>query len=148
MSAAMADNQQKMLAAQREMALKQRETQLAMELARAKDRFHFYCGFYASIWVFGSLGAMKFKNPAPLVGPLIPTTWAFAFQYDLVYGDKLVRINAEAERMLRDDSKETGWRKLAPPPSSALLEYPGQYEDLFTASHALRAAQLAASAKA
>ena len=145
MSSAMENNSKKMMANQREMALRQRETQLAVELARAKDRFHFYCGFYCTVVFFGSLAAMKLRNPAPLVGPMIPTTWALAYQYDMVYGNKLERITQEAERMLSDGSAETGWRKLTPPPSSLLLESPGQYEDLFAAAHALRASQVAAA---
>ena len=118
----MAENQAKMMEMQRQMALKQRETQLATEFAKAKDRFAFYTGFYCTLLCAGMAGSLKMRNPAIFFGPAIPTTWAMAYQYDFVYGNKLERIMAETNRLLIEEPE-----RFAPPSSSLMLPNPDYY---------------------
>lgn len=119
----MDDNRVEMMVAQRMIALKQRETMMAFELARAKDRFQFYLGFYFTVLCVATAGALRLRNPAPVLAAGTPTTWALLFQYDLVYGNKLTRVSEEADRLLREESG-----RFALPPSSLLLDSPEEYD--------------------
>jgi hypothetical protein len=48
------------------------------------------------------VGALRRKNPA-LLGPLLPLSFVFAYQWDLAYGTKMVRIRKEAEKILASE---------------------------------------------
>ena len=125
MAKGMDDNRIKMMESQKLMMIRQRETMMAVEIAKAKDRFGFYCGFYGTVVTFGTLAALKLRNPAPLIGPLIPTTWALAFQYDMIYGNKMERILAEADRLLMDQPE-----LFRLPKASLMLDDPNDYQNL------------------
>jgi hypothetical protein len=137
MKSNMEQNSVRMVEFQRAMALKQRETQMALELARAKDRFHFFCGLYSTVFCAGLTAAFHLRNPAPLIGPLIPLTWAFAFQYDLVYGNKLERIMAETNRLLIEEPE-----RFAVPKTSLILQNPEDYETIIMEERRARNAAL------
>ena len=97
--ASMAKNQRDM---QIEMAMKQRQAQLAMQQAIGKERFKYYSALYGLAWIGLPLGAMKKKNPATLI-PLFPMTFAWLFQYDMFYGTLLVRASREAARTIKEE---------------------------------------------
>ena len=123
MRATMEENQAKMMEMQRSMALKQRETQMALEIAKAKDRFQFYTGFYVTVMSVAFVGGIVRHNPLPFVAIGIPTTWAWYFQYDLLHGNKMDRIMAETNRLLLEEP-----HRFAPPKASLLLSDPEYYE--------------------
>lgn len=51
------------------------------------------------------VGAIAKRNPA-FVGPLIPITVAYAFQYDMLYGDMFERAQKTADDLLQQDAKK------------------------------------------
>jgi hypothetical protein len=51
------------------------------------------------------LSAIKKKNPA-FIGPLIPLTAAYAFQYDMLYSDMFERAQKTADDLLANDAQK------------------------------------------
>ncbi|CAD8050541.1 unnamed protein product [Paramecium primaurelia] len=96
--------QKEMQKKQLEFMLKQRQTQLAIQFASGKEFFHWYASFYSLIFPFCIIGAIKKKNPLPVV-VLIPLGFVCAYQYDMFYGDKMNRIKLEAERLIEQESQ-------------------------------------------
>ncbi|XP_060081024.1 plasminogen receptor (KT)-like [Ylistrum balloti] len=76
-----------------------RERMMAAQVARARDMFHFFAVFYGFACVGGIAGFMKKRNPG-VIAPLLPLTFVFMYQGDMAYGDKLVRIREEADRIM------------------------------------------------
>lgn len=102
-------NQEFMLTSQRaqlerQMAMQNslREQQMAIQLARGRDLFHWWAAFFA-VAATGSLaGFRKTKKPVTLV-PLLPLTFIVGYLGDMAYGSKLERIKAEAGRILESE---------------------------------------------
>ena len=68
----------------------------------AKERFKYYCVLVGLAFLGLPLGALKRKNPA-MIFPLFPMSIGFAYQYDMLYGNMLVRCQKEAARMLDEE---------------------------------------------
>eukprot|EP00041_Stephanoeca_diplocostata_P008764 m.130167 g.130167 ORF g.130167 m.130167 type:complete len:138 (+) comp17465_c0_seq1:167-580(+) len=103
MSQAIGDSvSSKMEATQRTMMIRQielnaaqiRERQMAMQIAKAKDQLYFFGAFYTL-----AVPACIIRK---FVAPILPLTFALAYQADFVYGNKMERIRADAEAILED----------------------------------------------
>lgn len=95
----MLKTQQLQMERQIQMQDQMRERMMSVQLARSRDLFHFFATFF-SIACLGSLmGFTKSRKPAVLV-PLLPLTFIFLYQGDMAYGDKMVRIREEADRIM------------------------------------------------
>eukprot|EP01135_Chromosphaera_perkinsii_P012011 Nk52_evm19s2568 gene=Nk52_evmTU19s2568 len=117
-------NREEMLEMQRQMILKQRETQMAIELARAKDHLEWTKYFSYSVLIFCATAFAKTKR-VMILTPLLPLSFANAYQYDLVYGDKLDRVRRDAEMFIREQPE----RFLLPDNSKLISRQ--EYLDLF-----------------
>lgn len=79
-----------------------RERQMAMQIARGRDLFIWWGSFY-SVAVTGCvIGFLKKKSPAPLV-PLVPLSFIVGYMYDMAYGSKMGRMQAEADRIMDEE---------------------------------------------
>ena len=58
-----------------------------------------FLGIYVCILPFAM---HKTHNPA-LVGPLVPFSILWAFNYDLYYGNMQIRVQKEASRLIREE---------------------------------------------
>ncbi|XP_033738080.1 LOW QUALITY PROTEIN: plasminogen receptor (KT)-like [Pecten maximus] len=76
-----------------------RERMMAAQISRARDMFHFFAVFYGFACIGGIAGFMKMKKPGA-IAPLLPLTFVFMYQGDMAYGDKMVRIREEADRIM------------------------------------------------
>eukprot|EP01084_Bolivina_argentea_P114745 204233_1 len=117
----MAENQKSMMDAQLQMAMKRREMMMAVNMSRARDIFRFYSSFTATVFCLGLVGAIKLKNPGPLL-PSIPLGWICAFQYDLAYGNKLQRVRNEAGQILDEKWRLGNENPFNPPENNLLIE--------------------------
>jgi hypothetical protein len=95
----MQKNTETMIKKQSELMLKQRQLMLAHQFAMGKDRFMFYKYFYYTASLGLLANAFKTKNPHVL-GPLVPLSFVFAYQWDFYHGNKLLRVRKEAENLL------------------------------------------------
>jgi hypothetical protein len=102
MQESMRKTQEEMMTKQRDMMLKQRQLQLAHQFSLGKDRFLFYSAFLGLASIGCILGFKKSKNPSALA-PLLPFSFAWIYQYDMYYGNKMQRVKKEAERMIREE---------------------------------------------
>ena len=75
---------------QKELILKQRQAQLATQIALSRERLKYFQWFCMTVFPLLIIGAIKKKNPQ-LIGPMFPMSFAYAFQYDMFYGDMLER---------------------------------------------------------
>ena len=116
----MAQNQKAM---QIEMAMKQRQAQLAMQQALAKERFIYFSVLYGLACFALPIGAVKSKNPK-LVIPLVPLTLNFLFQYDMIYGSMMLRARREAARIIREEPE-----RLFLPDGTGIVEQ-AQYNEI------------------
>ena len=83
----MADSQKSM---QIEMAMKQRQAQMAMQIAINKERFKYISGFVGILYLVLPVAAFKTRN-VQLIFPLAPFSLLWAFNFDMLYGTLLVR---------------------------------------------------------
>jgi hypothetical protein len=101
MQKAMQKNTETMMKKQGELMMKQRQLMMAHQFAMGKDRFMFYKYFYYTA-CFGMLAnAFRTRNPH-VMAPLIPLSFAFAYQWDFYHGNKLQRIRLDAEQLLEN----------------------------------------------
>ena len=74
--------QQEMMANQKsmqiEMAMKSRQSQMAMQTAIGKERFKYFSGFVGLLYCLMPLAAFKNKNPA-FAAPMVPLGIAWCF---------------------------------------------------------------------
>ena len=102
-AAAMSENMKKNMEAQmgfqKELILKQRQAQMAMQIAMARERLTYYSYFYGLAVPLLIVGAIKNKNPS-LIGPVIPLTVAWLCQYDMAYGDMMDRARDTADNLI------------------------------------------------
>ena len=86
----MEKQQTAMRAMQIEMAMKQRQAMMAMQNAIARERLKYYSVFAGTICSVLPIVAFKTHNPK-LLGPLLPISLSWAYQYDMAYGTLIVR---------------------------------------------------------
>ena len=87
------------MAFQKQMVLKQRQTQMAMQIAMGRERFKYYSWFYYTLVPICFFGAVAKKN-AQLLIPIIPLSYSYAYQYDMVYGNMFERAQIEADTLI------------------------------------------------
>ncbi|KAI9021864.1 hypothetical protein DFJ74DRAFT_103038 [Hyaloraphidium curvatum] len=104
MGETMEKNQVKMMEQQRAMMLKQREVQMATQLAMARDNFKWFAAFYGIAGV-GLLNGFRHTKKPAFIAPLVPLTFALAFQWDLARGAKFERVRAEADSILEKEAQ-------------------------------------------
>ena len=73
-----------------------------MQIALSRERFTYYCYFYATVFPLLFVNAIRNKNPA-YIGPLIPLTFILGFQYDMCYGNMMERARATADSLITED---------------------------------------------
>ena len=73
-----------------ELTIKQRQCNLAAQIAMGKERFKYYNFVFSLALVLLPIAAMQTHNPRYLI-PLVPLTTGFCFQYDLYYGTMVLR---------------------------------------------------------
>ena len=67
-----------MRANQIEMAMKQRQAQIAMGQAMGREQFHYYSILVGLVYFFLPLGAIKTHNPK-MLAPLLPLGFMWTF---------------------------------------------------------------------
>ena len=73
-----------------------------MQIALARERFTYYCYFYATVSPLLLLNAFRNKNPV-YIGPLIPLTFILGFQYDMCYGKMMERARETADSLITEN---------------------------------------------
>lgn len=63
---------------------------MAVQISIGRERFKYYSGFYFTTMFICTAGFIKTKKPQ-ILAPLVPLSFAWAFQYDLYYGDMMER---------------------------------------------------------
>lgn len=71
----------------------------ALKIAHARELFFWIAAFYVSSSAALLTGYRKTKRPL-FLAPILPMTFILAYQGDLAYGSKLVRIKGEAENIM------------------------------------------------
>ena len=119
-AASMEEMQTKMMVNQRamqiEMAMKQRQAGIAMQQAVGKERFKYYSAFVGLAYFFVPIAVLKTHKPAMLV-PLAPLTIGWLFQYDMFYGNLMLRAQREAARSIREEPE-----RYFLPPGTGIVE--------------------------
>ena len=87
---------------QKKTQLQIRQTQLAVQFAAGKERFHWYSCFYG-LAVIGLPAIAAKSGNHRVLGALVPITFIWAYQYDMFYGDKQYRILKEAARLIKEE---------------------------------------------
>ncbi|GFQ86554.1 plasminogen receptor [Trichonephila clavata] len=77
-----------------------RERKLALKIAKYREFFYWIGTFYVLAAGTTLFAFQRTKKPAVLTA-LLPLTFVFLYQGDLAYGNKLQRINSEAENILQ-----------------------------------------------
>eukprot|EP00470_Lotharella_oceanica_P002142 CAMPEP_0170170126 /NCGR_PEP_ID=MMETSP0040_2-20121228/3081_1 /TAXON_ID=641309 /ORGANISM="Lotharella oceanica, Strain CCMP622" /LENGTH=165 /DNA_ID=CAMNT_0010409303 /DNA_START=20 /DNA_END=517 /DNA_ORIENTATION=- len=97
-------------------AMLQREIQMSINIARARDSLQWYGGLYATFITGVSLAKISGK-PVPAIAavPAVIGGFMLTNMYDMAYGTKLQRIVKEAEYMIENE------RGRFPPPKQAMF---------------------------
>jgi hypothetical protein len=95
----MKKNMEEQMKFQKELILKQRQMQMATQIAMGRERFWYYSNFTYVLTFCLVIGAIKEKNPR-LLAPLLPIAFGYAFQYDMLYGDMMERAIAHSDTLL------------------------------------------------
>lgn len=70
-------------------------------MALGRERFWYYKNFvYLS--AFGLTAAAIHKKDPRVIFPLVPLLFAYAFQYDMLYGNMLERAQKDADKLIVD----------------------------------------------
>ena len=101
----MKNNSEKMFSFQKEIAFKQRQLQMASQFAIGKDRFMFFQYFFAVFVPFLLIAKHKTGNKA-FIGPIIPLSFLYAYQWDMYYGNKMKRIREESGRLIKEEPEK------------------------------------------
>ena len=120
MKKSMADNQQSMMNAQMEMAMRRREVQMAVNIAWSRDLLLYIGSFTGTLALVGTALMVKKGNPAGLI-PVFPLSFVCAYQYDMGYGTKMNRIQAEAGRILDEEWRKGDNNRFLLPPNNVLM---------------------------
>jgi len=110
MQESMAKQQEQMVLQQRimlerniQMQNYMREQMMAMQLAKSRDVFVWFSSFYGITAVGLTVGFIKTRKPG-FIAPLIPLSFVEAYQYDMAVGNKMERLQAEANRILAHET--------------------------------------------
>jgi hypothetical protein len=72
---------------------------MAMQIAMGRERFRYFQYFYGTA-IVGLISLTIFKkNPATLA-PLVPLSFAYAYQYDMFYGDMFEKAQIVADDLI------------------------------------------------
>jgi len=103
---AMAEQQAKaqraMIERQLQMQLEMRERMMASQIAGSRDLVHWLVGVLVIGAPILAIAASRTGNRA-LLAPLFPLSIISAYNYDLAYGTKTIRIIAEAEYIMANE---------------------------------------------
>jgi len=120
---AMEGNNARMTDFQKSFACLNRQLNMADNFSRGKDRFLFF-SLFAGIGIPASLAAFYHtKNPARLI-PVFILGFSWSYQYDMFYGNKMVRVRKEVERLLKEEPEKFY------PPENNLIWTKYQYTNL------------------
>merc|ERR1712046_27832 len=99
----------------KKMAQKQREMQMSIEIARARDALQWYSGLYSAFVGTGTL-AFLVGRPFPSFAavPLVLGGFSLANMYDAAYGSKMARVVKEAENIMVEERSRFVPPKQAP----------------------------------
>ncbi|XP_023235301.1 plasminogen receptor (KT)-like [Centruroides sculpturatus] len=81
-----------------------RERMAAMQIARSRELLYWLGSFYVLATIGLIVGYRKTKRTRTLI-PIFPLTYIVAYQADLAYGNKLIRIQGEAENILQFENE-------------------------------------------
>ena len=109
----------------------QRQTQVAMQVAFARDQFAWGSALYALVLLGAGAAAARGKFHPATAAPVVLGGFALAYVGDMAYGNKLIRVRQEAEHIVQSE------RTLLVPPKhhparknwtkeAALLDAPGR----------------------
>jgi len=84
---------------QKELIVKQRQLQLATQIALGRERLWYY-QYFVILATIGLTAAAFKKKDIRVVFPLVPLAFAYVFQYDLLYGNMMERAQSEADKLL------------------------------------------------
>jgi hypothetical protein len=77
-----------------------RQTQLAVQLAMARDQLQWGLGLYALVGTGALVAAVKNRSlPHLLAPPLLIGGFVLSYMYDMAYGSKMLRVRNEAEHI-------------------------------------------------
>lgn len=113
----MKKNTEEMMNKQKEMQLQIREIQMATQFALGKDRFHFFSVFYFTVITGGIIKYLKTGSPTLLI-PVVPLSFAWAYQFDLYYLNKMERVRKDAGNILKNN-----FEMFIPPENNKLISY-------------------------
>lgn len=133
MAEGMKKNQIDMMENQKKMMLKQREMQMAMQVARARDMLMWQGAFYGTLAFAATAGFAKTRNPLGFAA-LVPLTFVLGYQYDMVYLNKMQRLRSYADQLIRAEN-ERGLDNRFLPPDSNLLVSPEEYDAWIVVPH-------------
>lgn len=106
----------------------QREIQMSVNIAQARDTLMWFGGLYSFYLISLSLAILTRRNIPKVVGiPGILGGFGLLNMYDLAYGSKLTRVVKEAEYIMDNER----WR-LIPPENSPFHK---MYEDEINSDH-------------
>jgi hypothetical protein len=88
MNANMKKNMEAQMQFQKEIILKQRQLMMATQLALGRERFWYYQSFVV-LAAIGLTSLAVVKKDIRVILPLFPLGFAYAFQYDLFYGNMM-----------------------------------------------------------
>eukprot|EP00490_Sorites_sp_Unknown_P024653 CAMPEP_0114661302 /NCGR_PEP_ID=MMETSP0191-20121206/22173_1 /TAXON_ID=126664 /ORGANISM="Sorites sp." /LENGTH=153 /DNA_ID=CAMNT_0001893311 /DNA_START=84 /DNA_END=545 /DNA_ORIENTATION=+ len=126
MKQTMKENGDMMVENQKKVAMQRREMMMATNIAFARDQFKFLSAFTGTVGTLGIIAFAKKRNPAGLI-PLLPLSFLLAYQYDMCYGNKMLRVRDEANKILASEWKK-GDDNMFIPPSNNLLITREQYD--------------------
>merc|ERR1719270_1100193 len=97
-----------MIRTQQEMALRQREAMMAMQVAAMRESFWWLAAATSGVAVLGTAVALKTHKPFGLI-PLYPLGFYTAYVYDMAYGfpgcrPKALRIREMADQLLLEEA--------------------------------------------
>merc|ERR1719397_546875 len=115
----------KMIRTQQEMAMKQREMMMAVQVARARESFWWLFSATCGIAVVGTIGLIKTRKPFGLF-PLYPLTFYNAWLYDMAYGfpntrPKALRIRDMAEQIIIEENSKGDDNRFLLPANNLLI---------------------------
>lgn len=84
-----------------------RERMAAMQIARSRELLYWLGSFYVIATVGMIISYRRTKRTGTLI-PIFPLTYIVAYQADLAYGSKLIRIQGEAENILQFENELVG----------------------------------------
>ena len=72
---------------------------MATQVAMGRERFWYFSNFYYVMTALLLIGSIKKKDPKLFI-PIVPLSFAYAFQYDMCYGNMMERAIAESDALL------------------------------------------------